>query len=138
MISDNDIDAAIRTESDLVWAMLARRPLKFQKNFRFFQLTVAVFVHESVETRTLGAIASYVNVAIERQDALNVLDKFTIDAALFGSAIFVGIVDKDQWPSLLRSNNVPELVKGHRYDRSDGCVIDDFIDNEARLRRKPI
>ena len=133
MIADDNVNATIRAEGNLVWSMLSRCALKLEQELGFFQLAIAIFIHESVQAGALGSVTRHVNVAIERKYPLYILDKFAIDTALFRCAILVRIVNQKQWPTFLRSHDVTKLIERHCNNGTDRSVVNHFVHYKSRL-----
>ena len=74
MISDREVQASIGPKGDLMGSVLAGGSLEPRERLALFQLAVAVLVDQTIKTRSLGSFARHVDVAIERQQTLNVLD----------------------------------------------------------------
>ena len=74
MISDREVQASIGPKGDLVRSVLAGGSLEPSERLALFQLAVAVLVDQTIKARSLGSFARHVDVAIERQQTLNVLD----------------------------------------------------------------
>ena len=74
MISDREVQASIGPKGDLVRSVLAGGSLEPSERLALFQLAVAVLVDQTIKARSLGSFARHVDVAIERQQTLNILD----------------------------------------------------------------
>ena len=126
MISDRKVQASIGPKGDLVCSVLAGGSLELSERLALFQLAVAVLVDQTIETRSFGSLARHVDVAIERQQTLNVLHQIAIRLRRVRDTILVRVVHQNQSATFDRSDDMPKLVECHGHERTDLGVSDLF------------
>ena len=132
MVADDDVDQPVGSEHGGVGTMFAHVTFELEEGFDFLGLAVAVGVAQAVEGRAAGPAADGEDVVAPSQDALAVLHLVAIRADRFELAVMVLVLDQQQRPLFLGSDDRAGFVEAHGHQRTGRAGDDDFLHLEAR------
>ena len=133
VVADHNVQTTVWSKRDLVRSVFPGGSLKAKDQLGLFKLTVSIGICKAVETGAFVSISSYIDIAVERQDPLNVLHKITVDSRFVERSVFIRIVKQQQRSIFLRSDNMPKLIECHCQDGTHFLGTKHFDDRETRL-----
>src|SRR5262249_17935741 len=104
-----------------------------QQRANAFEHSVAVFVGQAIQSRTIFALAGYIHFAVESQNALNVFDFLAIRANAIRNLVAIRVVNEQEAAAFFRIEDVAKLIEGHGDERTRLIATENLLHLKLRI-----